>query len=102
MYRAVTDGKFGEALRQVNMILAIVPLTVVNTRHEVDELKEVISIARCARRPTTAHASHMHACCLCTPSVTGIEHVLCMLSASEVASSDLSASSPQKTYVWLY
>lgn len=57
MYRAVTDGKFGEALRQVNMILAIIPLTVVNTRHEVDELKEVISIARCARPPVTAHAS---------------------------------------------
>ena len=48
MYKAVTDGKFGEALRQVNTILAIIPLTVVNTRHEVDELKEVISIARCA------------------------------------------------------
>ncbi len=56
MYRAVTDGKFGEALRQVNMILAIIPLTVVNTRHEVDELKEVISIARCAAHLLTAHA----------------------------------------------
>ena len=68
MYRAVTDGKFGEALRQVNMILAIVPLTVVNTRHEVDELKEVISIARCAHRPATAHARHKpmpnNTCCL--------------------------------------
>ena len=56
MYRAVTDGKFGEALRQVNMILAIIPLTVVNTRHEVDELKEVISIARCAPHLMIAHA----------------------------------------------
>ncbi|CAK0784913.1 hypothetical protein CVIRNUC_008118 [Coccomyxa viridis] len=46
MYRSVTDGKFSEALRQVNALLAIIPLTVVATRHEVDELKELISIAR--------------------------------------------------------
>ena len=48
MYRSVTDGKFSEALRQVNALLAIIPLTVVATRHEVDELKELISIARSA------------------------------------------------------
>ena len=48
MYRSVTDGKFSEALRQVNALLAVIPLTVVATRHEVDELKELISIARSA------------------------------------------------------
>ena len=48
MYRSMTDGKFSEALRQVNALLAIIPLTVVATRHEVDELKELISIARSA------------------------------------------------------
>ena len=39
---------------QVDTVLALIPLTVVNSRHEVDELKELISIARCApcRLPT--------------------------------------------------
>ena len=62
MYRSVTDGKFSEALRQVNALLAIIPLTVVATRHEVDELKELISIARSALSPSLAHpwAVHMH------------------------------------------
>ena len=62
MYRSVTDGKFSEALRQVNALLAIIPLTVVATRHEVDELKELISIARSALTSSLAHplAVHMH------------------------------------------
>ncbi len=55
MYRSVTDGKFSEALRQVNALLAIIPLTVVATRHEVDELKELISIARSALSSSLAH-----------------------------------------------
>lgn len=46
MYRSVTEGKFSEALRLVNQILHIIPLTVVDSRREVDELKELISIAR--------------------------------------------------------
>ncbi len=48
MYKAVTEGKFGEALRQVDALLAMIPLTVVDSRREVDEVKELISIARCA------------------------------------------------------
>ena len=62
MYRSVTDGKFSEALRQVNALLAIIPLTVVATRHEVDELKELISIARSALSSSLAHLwpVHMH------------------------------------------
>ena len=55
MYRSVTDGKFSEALRQVNALLAIIPLTVVATRHEVDELKELISIARSALSSSLTH-----------------------------------------------
>ena len=51
MYKAMTDGKFGEALRLVNVILAMVPLTTVESRKEVDDLKEVISIARCECSP---------------------------------------------------
>ena len=46
MYRSVTEGRFSEALRQVNTILHIIPLTVVDSRREVDEVKELISIAR--------------------------------------------------------
>ena len=48
MYKSVTEGKFSEALRQVNVLLALIPLTIVDTRREVDELKELIAIARCA------------------------------------------------------
>jgi len=46
VYKSVTEGKFSEALRQVNTILHIIPLTVVDGRREVDELKELLSIAR--------------------------------------------------------
>lgn len=50
MYRSVTEGRFSEALRQVNTILHIIPLTVVDSRREVDEVKELISIARSVPR----------------------------------------------------
>ena len=46
MYKSVTEGKFTDALRQVNAILHIIPLTVVDSRRGVDELKELLSIAR--------------------------------------------------------
>ena len=46
IYKSVTDGKFSEALRLVHAILHIIPLTTVETRKEVDELKELIEIAR--------------------------------------------------------
>ena len=48
VYKAMTDGRFSEGLRQVNALLHLVPLTVVETRREVDELKELLTIARCA------------------------------------------------------
>ena len=69
MYRSVTDGKFSEALRQVNGLLAIIPLTVVATRHEVDELKELISIARSA---LSSHSAHTQCTCI---SLLGGKHV---------------------------
>ena len=77
MYRSVTDGKFSEALRQVNAILAIIPLTMVATRHEVDELKELISIARSALSSHSAHAQ-----CTCF-SVLGGKHVCASAQALE-------------------
>ena len=46
VYKSVTEGKFSDALRQVNIILHIIPLTVVDSRRGVDELKELLSIAR--------------------------------------------------------
>ncbi|KAJ0970559.1 hypothetical protein J5N97_018518 [Dioscorea zingiberensis] len=45
-YRATTDGKFPEALRQFLSILHTIPLIVVDSRREVDEVKELIEIAR--------------------------------------------------------
>ena len=54
VYRAVTEGKFSEALRQVNGILCAIPLTVVESRREVDDVKELLSIAKCAICGTAA------------------------------------------------
>ncbi|XP_042451740.1 coatomer subunit alpha-1-like [Zingiber officinale] len=45
-YRATTDGKFPEALRLFLNILYTIPLIVVDSRREVDEVKELIEIAR--------------------------------------------------------
>lgn len=74
MYKSVTEGKFSEALRQVNVLLALIPLTIVDTRREVDELKELISIARCAAVPHLAHCiwqwTEIYMEQLCAPLVT--------------------------------
>uniref|UniRef100_A0A0E0KI52 Coatomer subunit alpha n=1 Tax=Oryza punctata TaxID=4537 RepID=A0A0E0KI52_ORYPU len=45
-YKATTDGKFPEALRQFLTILHTIPLIVVDSRREVDEVKELIEIVR--------------------------------------------------------
>ncbi|KAK8940511.1 Coatomer subunit alpha-3 [Platanthera zijinensis] len=45
-YRATTDGKFPEALRLFLNILHIIPLVVVDSRREVDEVKELIEITK--------------------------------------------------------
>ncbi|KAG1362151.1 coatomer subunit alpha-1 [Cocos nucifera] len=45
-YRVTTEGKFPEALRQFLGILHTIPLLVVDSRREVDEVKELIQIAR--------------------------------------------------------
>ena len=42
----MTEGKFVEGLRQVNALLHCIPFTVVDSRREVDELKELLTIAR--------------------------------------------------------
>ncbi|KAG6475062.1 hypothetical protein ZIOFF_064279 [Zingiber officinale] len=45
-YKATTDGKFPEALRLFLNILHAIPLIIVDSRREVDEVKELIEIAR--------------------------------------------------------
>uniref|UniRef100_A0A453H749 Coatomer subunit alpha n=1 Tax=Aegilops tauschii subsp. strangulata TaxID=200361 RepID=A0A453H749_AEGTS len=45
-YKATTEGKFPEALRQFLNILHTIPLIVVDSRREVDEVKELIEIVR--------------------------------------------------------
>ncbi|XP_010933645.1 coatomer subunit alpha-1 [Elaeis guineensis] len=45
-YRVTTEGKFPEALRQFLGILHTIPLLVVDSRREVDEVKELIEIVR--------------------------------------------------------
>lgn len=47
-YRSVTEGKFNDALSRFNAILHIIPLLVVETRREVDDVKELLGIAKCA------------------------------------------------------
>ena len=44
VYRAPTYGKFSEALRLFLTILHIIPVIVVDSRREVDEVKEFIGI----------------------------------------------------------
>ncbi|KAH9314227.1 hypothetical protein KI387_022854, partial [Taxus chinensis] len=45
-YRATTEGKFSEALRLFLNILHTIPLIVVDSRKEVDDVKELIGIAK--------------------------------------------------------
>lgn len=46
-YRSVTEGKFNDALSRFNALLHIIPLLVVDTRREVDDVKELLCIAKC-------------------------------------------------------
>eukprot|EP00897_Mesotaenium_endlicherianum_P007973 jgi/Mesen1/7203/ME000371S06296 len=45
-YKTTTEGKFTEALKLFLNILHIIPLVVVETRREVDEVKELLAIAK--------------------------------------------------------
>ncbi|KAL7085958.1 hypothetical protein ACP275_14G309100 [Erythranthe tilingii] len=45
-YKATTAGKFSEALKHFLAILHTIPLIVVETRREVDEVKELVIIAK--------------------------------------------------------
>ncbi|EPS65879.1 hypothetical protein M569_08896 [Genlisea aurea] len=45
-YKSTTSGKFSEALRHFVSILHTIPLIVVESRREVDEVKELIVVAR--------------------------------------------------------
>ena len=70
VYKAMTEGKFAEGLRQVNVLLLLIPLTVVDTRREADELKELLTIARSAwtwtpQGPTSCTAAVPGQCTPC-------------------------------------
>jgi coatomer protein complex subunit alpha (xenin) len=45
-YKATTEGRFPESLRQFVNILHTIPVIVVDSRREVDEVKELIEIVR--------------------------------------------------------
>lgn len=45
-YKTVTEGKFTEAYKLFEGILLTIPLLVVETRKEVDEVKELLTIAK--------------------------------------------------------
>ncbi|KAJ3681842.1 hypothetical protein LUZ60_014415 [Juncus effusus] len=45
-YKATKDGRFPEALRHFMSILHTIPLLVVDSRREVDEVKELVEIAK--------------------------------------------------------
>ena len=66
-YRSVTEGKFNDALSRFNAILHIIPLLVVETRREVDDVKELLGIAKCA--PASQPQLGSSAGCLCRYSV---------------------------------
>ena len=54
-YKLFTDGKFSNALQAFNQMLWTIPLVVVASRKEVDEVKELVIICR-----SVTAASH---CC---------------------------------------
>ncbi|KAG1674856.1 hypothetical protein FOA52_015244 [Chlamydomonas sp. UWO 241] len=45
-YKLVTEGKFTDALKAFTRMLHVIPLTVVDTRKEVDEIKELLVVCR--------------------------------------------------------
>lgn len=45
-YKLVTEGKFAEALKSFTSLLHLIPLLVVSSRKEVDDVKELHTIAR--------------------------------------------------------
>ena len=45
-YRMVTEGKFSDALKSFTSILLAIPLLIVDSRKEADEVKELLTIAR--------------------------------------------------------
>ncbi len=47
-YKLFTDGKFSNALQAFNQMLWTIPLVVVTSRKEVDEVKELLTICRSA------------------------------------------------------
>lgn len=45
-YKLVTEGKFADGLKAFNAMLHVIPLLVVSSRKEADEVKELLGIAR--------------------------------------------------------
>lgn len=45
-YKLFTEGKFTAALQAFNQMLWTIPMVVVSSRKEVDEVKELVTICR--------------------------------------------------------
>ena len=66
-YRMVTEGKFADALAAFDEILHSIPLLVVDSRKESDEVKELLSIARDYNIALSSrHTSPTAICSACT------------------------------------
>lgn len=67
-YKLFTDGKFSNALQAFNQMLWTIPLVVVSSRKEVDEVKELITICRLAtlvaQGYVTIRLCNMQSCCV--------------------------------------
>ena len=79
-YRAVTEGKFGDGLTRFTALLHTIPLLVVDTRKEVDDVKELISIAKCALAPPFAPTGVVPTChaVLPTPGMTNVARLMAL------------------------
>ncbi len=64
-YKLFTDGKFSNALQAFNQMLWTIPLVVVTSRKEVDEVKELLTICRSAGH--TNKLISKSAIALCSP-----------------------------------
>lgn len=63
-YKLFTEGKFSNALQAFNQVLWTIPLVVVSSRREVDEVKELITICRSATPLCHINCClHMQSCC---------------------------------------
>lgn len=75
-YKLFTDGKFSNALQAFNQMLWTIPLVVVTSRKEVDEVKELLTICRSAAQ--TSKCISTSALALCSPIAFQAATITCM------------------------